>query len=149
MNSWHTKQVAEALELTPQRVGQLVKEGVIPQPSKQGHDPMTAIPAYLRFVKQSLTGDDLKAAQIAKYQVETELRRLELRRREGELIAVSACAAIWERVAVAIRAKLLALPTKMAPQVEGRSVREASVVLQRQMHEALTELSRLKVPDPR
>lgn len=145
MSAWNAKQLAEALGLTTQRIGQLVKEEVIPKPTKQGHDPMTAIPAYLRFLKQSLTGKDLDAARIAKYEIETELRRLELRRREGELIAVTACANIWERVAVAIRSKLLALPTKFAPLVTGREPRECAAILQRGVHEALTELSQLKI----
>jgi len=137
--------LAEMLSLSARRIQQLVAAGVLPKPTAKGHDLQTAVRSYVRFLRQPGKSASLTDAKQKLVEVQTALKSVELHRREGELVEVTACAAIWERAATAVRAKLLALPTKCAPLVEGRSVREASEVLRRQVYEALTELSQLKI----
>ena len=47
MTSWTTKQVGTALQLTQQRISQLIKSGVLPQPIQGRHNPFTVVPAYI------------------------------------------------------------------------------------------------------
>src|SRR6476620_8013202 len=86
MTHWSTAQLAVALNITVQRVGQLCKSGLLPKPTQGKHDPFKAIPAYIRFINERVAGGDLKGARIAKYAVETALRELDLRQRSGELV---------------------------------------------------------------
>ena len=86
MTSWSATQLATALKLTPPRISQLCKSGVLPQPVQGKHDPFVAVPAYISFISQRLAGGDLKGARIAKYAVETALRELELKQKSGEVI---------------------------------------------------------------
>ena len=48
---------------------------------------MIAVPAYIAFLSQRLTGGDLKAARIAKYVVDTALKELEYKVRCKELVS--------------------------------------------------------------
>ena len=86
MTSWSAAQLAAALKLTPPRISQLCKSGVLPQPVQGKHDPFKAVPAYISFISQRVAGGDLKGARIAKYAVETALRELELKQKSGELV---------------------------------------------------------------
>lgn len=139
--------LAEMLSLSARRIQQLVAAGVLPKPTAKGHDLQTAVRAYIRFLQQPARSASLTEAKQKLVEVQTALKEVELGHRRGELVEVSRCAAIWARAAAAIRARLLALPTKMAPMVVGKPVRETSEVLRRQVHEVLTELSQLKVDD--
>ncbi len=56
MTTWSTAQLAAALNLTVQRVGQLCKTGILPQPVQGKHDPFKAVPAYIRFISQRVAG---------------------------------------------------------------------------------------------
>lgn len=98
MTPWRTAQLTTALNLTVQRVGQLVKIGVLPKPT-QGHDPFTAVPAYIAFISQRLAGGDLKSARVGKYQIDTALRELEYKQKCGQLVDRSAVEGEFFRLA--------------------------------------------------
>ena len=74
MTRWSTKQLCSALQLSQQRISQLCKGGVVPQPEDGTHDPFKAIPAYIRFISQRVAGGDLKGARIAKYALKRRSR---------------------------------------------------------------------------
>ena len=86
MTTWSRQQLATALNVTPGRISQLCKSGMLPQPTEGKHDPFTAVPAYIAFISRQLTGTDLKSARVAKYQIETALRELELKEKSGQLV---------------------------------------------------------------
>jgi len=67
MTTWSTAQLCLALNVTQQRISQLRKSGVLPQPTQGKHDPFVAVPAYISFINQRLSGgSNLKSARIAK-----------------------------------------------------------------------------------
>lgn len=113
MTTWRNKQLAAALKLTDQRIGQLVKTGILPRP-QGGHDPFLAVPAYLRFLEQRLTGSDLKAARVAKYAVETALKELEYKQKAGELVSSEAVKKEWFSISREVRDNFQNLPARTA-----------------------------------
>jgi len=81
-----TTQLARLLRLTSRRVQQMVAIGILPKPSKAGHDVCVAVPKYLEYVERPGESRNLSEARKKKVEVETKIKTLELRRREGELI---------------------------------------------------------------
>lgn len=81
-----TAQLAVLLRLTSRRIQQLVAIGILPKPSKAGHDVCVAVPKYLEYVERPGESRTLSEARKKKVEVETKIKTLELRRREGELV---------------------------------------------------------------
>ena len=114
MTPWSNAQLAAALNLTVQRVGQLCKSGLLPMPVQGKHDPFKAVPAYISFISQRVAGGDLKGARIAKYAVETALRELELKQKSGELVNRAAVEGEFFSLARNVRDNFQNLPSRTA-----------------------------------
>ena len=112
MTRWSNQQLATALNITPPRISQLIKSGVLPQPVQGKHDPFKAVPAYIDFLGKRLTGGDLKGVRIQKYAVETALRELELKQKSGELVDRSAVEGRFFSIARAVRDTFQNLPIR-------------------------------------
>jgi|CXWL01.1.fsa_nt_gi hypothetical protein len=114
MELWTTQKLARVLDLTTQRVGQLVKESVLP-PSKNGkHDPELSVLAYLRFFQRRKASANLAEAQQAKCEIETELKTLQLRRERGELIEIAEAEKQGFKVGRLIRDGFQGMPDRIA-----------------------------------
>ena len=84
----------------------------------------------------------LAAAQAEKVEVENRIRR-------GELCEIELVGAEWDDIVMSARAKFLSLPTKVAPQLIGRT--DPNVIrsiLKTEIDSALAELARPVEPDP-
>ena len=104
----------QRIKITQQRISQLCKSGVLPQPIDDTHDPFKAVPAYITFISQRVAGGDLKGARIAKYAVETALRELELKQKSGELVSRSAVEGEFFSIARTVRDNFQNLPARTA-----------------------------------
>jgi len=139
---WTTRQLASALTLTAQRIGQLEKSGIIPKRTAAGHDPFKAVPAYLRFFSRRLTGTSLDAARVAKYQIDTALQKLRYRREEGDLVERQA---VYEQAFSCwhgARDILLGFPDRLAGLVSAETDQlKNHAVLAREIHQLLEDLS--------
>lgn len=139
--------LAELLGLSSRRIQQLVTAKILPVPGPKGHDLRIAVPAYLKFIQQPGKSANLADAKTKLTEVQTEIKRLELARLNGEVVATTDAAKIWETVATAIRSQFLALPTKLAPMVQAaRTIPEVQQMLKKEITQVLSELSRLKLP---
>jgi phage terminase Nu1 subunit (DNA packaging protein) len=84
----------------------------------------------------------LAAAQAEKVEAENRIRR-------GELVEIEQLGAEWDDLVLSARAKLLSLPTKVAPQLIGRTDPNAiRAILKTEINAALAELARPLEPDP-
>lgn len=89
-----------------------------------------------------LIGSSYDEARTRKINAEAEIAELELQRIKATMCFTADVVKAWESVLHACRAKLLAVPTKMAPVVSGIS--DTSTVkerLEEAIHEALDELA--------
>lgn len=86
---------------------------------------------------------DLADAELRKAAAEAELKELRLARERGELIAVDDLARLVEAEYVAVRSRLLAIPSKLAPEIaQIDNPTEVQALIAAEIHEALDELGR-------
>lgn len=88
--------------------------------------------SYARLAKAKADHEEHKAA----------IAEMDRRKREGELIESSEVDAAWQDIAARVKAKLLAVPGKVAPIIlEAESVEEADTIIKSAIYEALRELN--------
>lgn len=72
--------------------------------------------------------------------------KLDYQIKTGEFINADTARQLWERVTMACRSRLLALPSKVAPiVVHLKSIPEVKDQIEKLIHEALNDLSRLDI----
>src|SRR5262245_14252346 len=148
MTTWSNKQLGAALNLTVQRVEQLVKTGILPGPTGK-HDPVKAVRAYIAFLNQRLTGGDLKGARIAKYEIETKRRELEYRQRSGELVLYSVVNNQLYAMARTARDRLQTIPSRNAGILAAEKNQEkVFAILPKEIDQALEGLTDENTTNP-
>lgn len=138
------KQVAEHLDLTAQRVGHLVREGVFPAARYGSLDVDQCRVAYIRFLRERQHNGrsrDLTAERARLAAAQADKHELDLKLARGETVKVDEVATLWIKVLTEVKTKLLALPTKLAPQVVGVSRERARARIEDGIHHALRSLS--------
>lgn len=145
-------EIAEHLDLSQQAISALLARGVLPAASRKGGlDRDACRVAYIRHLREQAAGRasaaaedeglDLVAerARLAKEQADAQAMRNAILR--GELVSAEDLETVAGAIVDAIRAKILALPTRATPLVIGlNSHAEIRDKLTDLMHEALTEL---------
>ncbi len=137
--------IARLLKLSERRVQQLVKDGILPRPVKGEYDAINCVHAYIDYLKKLISGSGElsltdERTRLTKYQA--DLAELDLRRAHGEVIGTEDAMRIWSEVVMAVRQRLLALPTRMAPLVVNcQSIPEVKARLDVAITEVLGELT--------
>lgn len=142
-------QAAELAGLTTRRLRQLTQEDGGPSRDINGQFPAREFGEWLRrrhlsglSVGQDGTVYDLEAerARLAKEQADKTAMDNEIKR--GRLVDSEKVGDWWVQIVTNAKAKLLAIPTKAAPLVVGsKTLSQAKDVLEKLIHDALTELS--------
>ena len=114
--------VAELLKLSARRVHQLAKEGILPHASRGKYDPVGCVHAYIDYLKMMISGGgDISITDERKRLIknQADMAELELQKAHGELIETRRAKDIWGDVANAIKQKLIAQPSRLAPLFVG------------------------------
>jgi hypothetical protein len=135
---------ARRIGVSRQRVNAMIREGMPALPNG-----MVDLEAALKWVrsnvlpKQATTEDDsLVAKRMEKLDVEIELLRLDLTKKQGSYVTIEDVSQVWSQVIGNCRARLLGIPFKLAPEIAPETdVGACRQMLQREIHDALTELS--------
>ncbi len=86
------------------------------------------------------------SAKVKKYNLECELLEQKIKIFNGEYVPATAVEDLLEKVVVAIKAKLLSLPTKIATRIVGaKKLSEAKEILDESTKEILNELADLNI----
>ena len=142
-----TSSLATLLRLTSRRIQQLVTLKILPKPLKAGHDVYLAVPAYLGYLERPAESTTLSEARKKKVEVETKIRVLELRRREGELVLQSKVDNDFFRLARTTRDGFLNLPSRTAALVASESDQHRCFdILQKEVLQILESLTRDTTP---
>lgn len=138
--------ISKLLDLTPRRVQQLSKEGVIPKLDRGRYELVPAVRGYIRYLKERsinpgvVSFDEVRARKTA---AEAEMAELELLQRKGDLIPMQQVVDTWLELIASCRSKMLSMPAKLAPVV---AVEDNPAVckqlVEEQMMEALDEIAR-------
>lgn len=145
--TWSRAELAEVLGLTPQRVGQLCQEGILPKPG-QGHvhDPKAAVAAYIRHLQASQADEERAKEETEKLRLDNALKRLKLERATGELMSKEAVKQAWFSAGRQIRDTLENLPDRLAGPLAAETEQAAIfALLSNELRQLLETLS--KVPD--
>ena len=115
----------------------LVETGVIPK-SEDGFVLGEVTEAYWR---NQFDSEGLTAARTRLVTAQAELVEAELAEKRGELHRASAVVKVWTDNVMNAKTRLLAIPTKIAPELIGQDVQTVQAKLKAAIYEALTELA--------
>jgi hypothetical protein len=116
----------------------LVEEGVIP---KIGDGKYVLGDIEEAYWKNSFNSEGLEAAQTRLTTAKAELAELELAEHRGEVHRASAVMRVWADNVMNTKTRLLAIPTKISPELVGKNIQEIQAKLKEAISEALQELS--------
>jgi hypothetical protein len=139
------KTISKLLDLSPRRVQQLVKEGVIPKMERGRYELVPVVRAYIHYLRERNIQAgvvSLEEVRTRKIKAEAELAEIDLAQQRGETIKVNAAAIVWGEVLGVAKGRLLSVPAKLAPIV---AVEDAPAIckalIEEQVFEVLDELA--------
>ncbi|MFY0545466.1 hypothetical protein [Brevibacillus sp. H7] len=139
------KQLSEILNLTPRRIQQLAEEGIMVKASRGKYKAIDSIQRYIQLLQEK-KGDsdevDYFTERALHEKAKREKAELALAVMKGDLHRSKDVEMVMNDMIAAFRARILAIPTKLAPQMQGlKELAAIRDLLTREMIEALTELS--------
>ncbi len=150
--------LAKALNVSERRVRQLVEAGIIQRESHGHYDLAKCLLAVARTKADRLPEPaaeipGLTAERERRLRVQRERDEIRLAKERGELIPLETFRAEVSEAFRTVRDRLLSLPARMAPQLEGESRGVIFERLDAEIREMLTSLSgdhgnRPSQPDP-
>lgn len=145
--------LAKLFNLTERRVQQLAKEGVIPRAERGKYDLVGAVRGYVKYLQERAEGrgvapQDLHTERARLVKAQADKTEIEVAEMARALIPAERVIAAWEQLVAAFRAKCLALPSRLAPQLAAvNEIREIKDHIGAGVREALEELSRFELAD--
>lgn len=137
--------LAEILELSPRRIQQLVEDEIIPKPDKPGaYDIPACVKSY--YYNEFANGGedeelDGRYERARKAKAEADRIEFDLKIKQGQYLQADLVENEVEKAIGNCRAKLLALPRKLAPVISvAQNPNEVEEVLTNGIAEALNEL---------
>ena len=131
-------QAADFLNMSKSSFYRLIETGVLPKSEDGKYVLSEVVEAYWR---NQFDSEGLKAAQTRLVTAQAELKEAELAERRGELHRASAVAKVWTDNVMNARMKLLAIPSKIAPELVGQDRLTMQEKLKSAIYEALEELA--------
>jgi len=139
-------ELAEHLGMSHKNANELIKKGVIEAKGRGKYDLDVARKQYITHVREVAAGRakvgdlDLQESALG-WQRSRLTRKMENEVLRGSLVAIEDVAASMEKQLTRVRTKLLAVPTKVAPEAHASSnVKEVQQLLEDAIIEALNEL---------
>ena len=133
-NYWKTDKVAELFGITPRRVQQLTKDGVIKTvstPNGNRYDIYSTVKDYISYLSDKAYGrekskkeSELKAekmqAEIELKNTQNEMQQLKMDITNGKYIKVEQAKSDYQQFLVILRRLLLSIPSRVAGYMNGR-----------------------------
>jgi phage terminase Nu1 subunit (DNA packaging protein) len=137
--------VAQALNLTEQRVQQLVKEGM-PKEARGQYDPVKCMLWYIRYLQAALekksvpVGDGAYAGEreerVRLLRADADLREIELAKERSQLVAIPDIEQMLTDLVLTTKARMMSIPPRLAPELVGETSR---VMIQAKIEKAIKE----------
>lgn len=148
--------IAKLFGVTPRRVQQLAKEGIIPVAQEKPYkfDLLATVQAYIKYLSAKVNGKEEKGAEdvqaiTKKLKAEADLKRykadmaeMQLKELEGEMHRSEDVEAVMNDLVYTIRSMILALPGRLAMDiVQTTNPNEASALIRTECNKILEELA--------
>jgi len=143
--------ISKLLDLTPQRVNQLVNQGVIPRAERGRYELVPVVRAYIRFLRDRTVRGDVQGDDYTTYRTRLTKARAEMAEKENaqldsKLIPADDAKQAWSAMVANARARLLSIPNKIAPIVcAAETINEAREIIKTEIYEALNELADVEI----
>lgn len=143
------KDLAAIFGVTDRRIRQLTKDGILPQVGRGKYVLGDAIQSYIKHLQErvkeaakSVDPKDLQKELTRLRKAQADKAELEVAEYQGKLHRAEDVEAEWTEMLSNFRAKMLALPTKLAPMLAMQDdIQEVQAMLKAGIYEALQELS--------
>jgi len=146
--------VASALNLTPQRVQQLVKEG-LPRETRGRYDPIKCMMFYVRYLQRALEKKSTptldgcfvgeREERIRLLRAQADLREMELARERSLVIPVADYERTLANFILVTTARVMAIAPRVAPEVTGQTSRvKVQVLIEKGCKDALRYLAKIE-----
>lgn len=144
--------ICKLLDLTPQRINQLVNEGVIPRKERGRYELVPVVRSYISYLRQRAVkgdvtgGDDYATHRARLTKAKADMAEMEREQMAARLLPADDVEKAWCDVVANMRTKLLAIPTNAAADTQAASnLAEAKQVLKERVNDALAELAEMRV----
>ena len=110
--------ICKLLDLTDRRVQQLSREGIIPKTERGRYELVPAVRGYIKYLRDRCVDNGVVSIDVArqrKITAEAELAEIELAKARADVVCIQDVAKQWDFILSAVRTRLLAVPTKVAP----------------------------------
>jgi phage terminase Nu1 subunit (DNA packaging protein) len=139
------EQLCTLTGLSDRRHRQLAKDGYFPHPIKGQYQLTLTLQGMFRYYRdlQGRSNDEFALERLRKTRAEANLAEIRLAKERKEALDCKSVMQTWENIAMVIRQKILALPSKIAPRLvymDDQKVIEAD--LEKEVTDALEELSK-------
>lgn len=140
-------EVAKHIGVSPKYVNDLINDGVIERKGRGEYDLNECRDAYIKKLREAAAGRsssgelDLVAERARLAKEQADAKEMENAIERGELVYIEDVAKQIEGQMTKVRTKILAIPTKYAPELHSlASAREVQLTLEQALTEALNEL---------
>jgi len=142
--------LAQLLDITPRRLQQLAREGVIPRDQRGRYDLVGVVQGYVRYLRSRAIAGDVAGGTPADKErlvkAKADIAEMEADRMRGNLVPADEADEAWQPVAMAVRQRCLAIPTKTAPLVAVEtSIAACKDIIETFVKEALAEIASLDI----
>jgi phage terminase Nu1 subunit (DNA packaging protein) len=141
------RKLAQALNLTEQRVHQLVKEGVLRKEGRGQFDAIKCIRAYIRYLQSLLETNDIPPSEhqerVRLLRVQADLKEMELSKVRSQFVTIQLVEKEVADLTRTVTARVMAIPPRLAPELVGETSRMMiQAKLDRACRETLAHLAR-------
>lgn len=143
--------ISKLLDLTPQRVNQLVNQGIIPRAERGRYELVPVVRAYIHFLRDRKIQGDVHGDDYSTYRTRLTKARAEMAEKENaqldsKLIPADDAKQAWSAMVANARSRLLSIPNKIAPIVcAAETINEAREIIKIEIYEALNELADVEI----
>lgn len=143
--------LAKCLGLSDRRIRVLANEGVVFKTKPARYDLIKSVSSYIAYIKDTKKEekqgiDKVKLAREAEGLMHDKLKKrkteLQIMQMEKEMLLTKDVISMWADFAAMVKAKLLNIPTKLAPQLTG--IDDATIIkkaIGAEVTEALNEIA--------
>jgi phage terminase Nu1 subunit (DNA packaging protein) len=144
--------IAKALNLSEQRVQQLVKEGM-PKEARGRYDAVECMKWYIRYLqdvveKKSVPMEDgkfvgVRAERVRLLRADADLREMELAKERSQFVAITDVEKEMTNLVLVTKARVLAVAPRVSPELVGETSRlMIQAKLEKALKDALLNLSK-------
>jgi phage terminase Nu1 subunit (DNA packaging protein) len=142
------QQISKLLMLSPRRINQLAKQGVIPKEEEGKYELIGAVQGYISYLKEKASDQVegvISIGEAKQRKLAAEARRAELLYdlESSQVARLNEIKLMWDHLAVAMKTKLLAIPNKVTPLIISQdNFNYVKTMIHDSIAEALNELAK-------